>query len=96
MRQQMGILNYIKLQCVRRRILILFQMQAQIVRSCSHDRLFLVGRRAGVVFVAPGNVPQTGDEARGDKDDRSVVDGVDIDGDDGRHAEQRHSEDGPG
>lgn len=59
-------------------------------------RLILVHRGAGIVLVAPGPVPDTGDEHRGNEHNGSIVDCLGCDGDDSRHAKQRHGKQGPG
>lgn len=53
-------------------------------------------RGAGIVLVAPGPVPDTGDEHGGDEHNGSIVDCLGCDGDDSRHAKQWHSKQRPG
>lgn len=53
-------------------------------------------RGAGIVLVAPGPVPDTGDEHRGNEHNGGIVDGLGCDGDDSRHAKQRHGKQRPG
>lgn len=57
--------------------------------------LILVGRRTSVVLVSPSPVPDSGNQAREDEDDGSVVDGLGGDGESGGHAEERHGEERP-
>ena len=49
--------------------------------------LILVGRRTSVVLVSPSPVPDSGNQAREDEDDGSVVDGLGGDGESGGHAD---------
>lgn len=55
-----------------------------------------MGRRTSVILVTPGPVPDTRNHARKDEDDGGVVDGFGGNGDGGGHAEERHSQQGPG
>lgn len=54
-----------------------------------------MGWGTGVVLVSPGDVPNTGDDGGTDEDNRSVVDGIDSDGDSTGHTEERHGKGGP-
>lgn len=65
----------------------------------SHRRNILANllrRRAGVVLVAPGDVPGERNTDETDKDDGGVVDGSGGDGEVGGHAEEGDCEEGPG
>ena len=51
---------------------------------------------AGVVLLAPDEVPDGGDEDEGEEDNGGVVHGFGCDGEVRWHAEKRHSESRPG
>ncbi len=53
-------------------------------------------RRTGVVLLAPGEIPDCGDDEEGDEDDGSVIHCFGCDGEVGWHAEEGHGESGPG
>lgn len=59
-------------------------------------RLIFMHRGTGIVLVAPGPVPNAGDGRRGNEHNGRIVDRLGGDGDDSRHAKQRHSEQRPG
>ena len=47
----------------------------------------LIVRWAGIVLVAPGGIPDDSNDEEAGEDDRRPVDGLDGNGDVGRHAE---------
>lgn len=59
-------------------------------------RLILMHGWSSVVLVAPGPVPNAGDGRRGNEHNGSIVDCLGGDGDDSRHAKERHSKQRPG
>jgi hypothetical protein len=84
--------------CPRTYILICYEMSngvnCQAYKSCrlaGLKSLVLVGRRTSIVLVAPGPVPDTGNQASKHEHNGGVVHGLGGDGDDGGHAEEGHS-----
>lgn len=71
-------------------------MRGMDLGSAALDGSVFLDWWTGVVLLAPDEVPDGGDEYEGEEDNGGVVHGFGCDGEVRWHAEEGHSESGPG